>query len=130
MAIGFSALFAAMIAERISNLLVTHAAPAVRLRRRGERRDVAALRERGAGDLRFYLFVQLFPMIALPLMMLLFKPRYSRGLELFIVVLIYAAAKALEHFDKQIWRRRRIPSAATRSSTWSPRSRPGSCSTC
>jgi hypothetical protein len=103
MAIGFSALFAAMIAERISIYwsrmlllpFVFAGVASVVMWRLSE--------ERGAGDLRFYLFVQLFPMIALPLMMLLFKPRYSRGLELFVVVLVYAGAKALEHFDKQVW---------------------------
>ena len=103
MAIGFSSLFAAMIAERISIYwsrmlllpLVFSGVASVVMWRLSE--------ERGAGDLRFYLFVQLFPMVALPLMMLLFKPRYSRGLELFVVVLVYAGAKVLEHFDKQVF---------------------------
>jgi hypothetical protein len=103
MAIGFSALFAAMIAERVSVYwsrmlllpFVFAGVASVVFWRLSE--------DRGVGDLRFYLFVQLFPMIALPLMMILFKPRYSRGLELLVVVLVYAASKALEHFDKQIW---------------------------
>lgn len=104
MTLGFTALFAAVIAERISLrwsrlLLVPFVLAGVA--------SVVAWRlseERGAGDLRVYLFVQLFPMLALPLMMLLFRPRYSRSGELFVVVLVYAAAKALEHFDVAVWR--------------------------
>ena len=103
MSIAFMALFAAMIAERISIYwsrmlllpLVFSGVASVVLWRVSE--------DRGAGDLRFYLFVQLFPMAALPLMMLLFRPRYSRGAELFVVMLVYAGAKALEHFDATVW---------------------------
>jgi hypothetical protein len=103
MAIAFMALFAAAIAERISVYwsrmlllpLVFAGAASVVMWRLSE--------DAGRGDLRVYLFVQLFPMLALPLMLLLFPPRYSRGAELFVVILLYAAAKALEHFDVQIW---------------------------
>jgi hypothetical protein len=103
MAIAFTALFAAMIAERISIYwsrmlllpFVFAGVASVVMWRLSE--------DRGAGDLRIYLFVQLFPMFALPLMMLLFPPRYSRSAELFVVVLVYGAAKALEHFDQQVW---------------------------
>jgi hypothetical protein len=103
MAIAFTAFFAAMIAERISIYwsrmlllpLVFVGVASVVMWRVSE--------DRGAGDLRVYLFVQLFPMLALPLMMLLFPPRYSRGGEIFLVVLFYAGAKALEHFDRRIW---------------------------
>ncbi|MBX3199532.1 MAG: hypothetical protein KF894_15465 [Labilithrix sp.] len=103
MTIAFTALFAAMIAERVSvywsrMLLLPFVFMGIA--------SVVVWRvseERGAGDLRLYLFVQLFPMLALPLLMLLFRPRYSRGAELFVVVLVYAGAKALEHFDEKIW---------------------------
>jgi hypothetical protein len=103
MAIGFTAFFAAMIAERISVYwsrmlllpLVFAGVASVVMWRLSE--------DSGRGDLRFYLFVQLFPMLALPLMMLLFKPRYSRGLEVLFVVLVYSGAKLLEHFDRQVW---------------------------
>lgn len=103
MAIAFMALFAAMLAERISIYwsrmlllpFVFSGAASVVIWRISE--------DKGAGDLRFYLFVQLFPMAALPLMMLLFRPRYSRGIELFLVMLVYAGAKALEHFDAKVW---------------------------
>jgi hypothetical protein len=103
MAIAFTALFAAMIAERISVYwsrmlllpLVFGGVASVVLWRISE--------DRGVGDLRFYLFMQLFPMLALPLMMLLFRPRYSRSVELFVVLLVYTGAKALEHYDAKVW---------------------------
>jgi hypothetical protein len=103
MAIGFTALFAAMIAERISiywsrMLLLPFVFAGVA--------SVVQWRlseDQGHGDLRFYLYVQLFPLIALPIMLVLFKPRYSRGAELFAVALVYAGAKLFEHFDKQVW---------------------------
>lgn len=103
MAIGFTALFAAMIAERISiywsrmlllPLVFAGVASVVQWR---------LSEDAGQGDLRFYLFVQLFPLIALPIMLVLFKPRYSRGGELLLVGLVYAGAKVFEHFDKPVW---------------------------
>lgn len=103
MAVAFGALFAAIIAERISVYwsrmllipLVFVGVASVVLWRMSE---VA-----GRGDLRFYLFVQLFPLVSLPLILLLFPPRYSRGVELLLVGVVYGAAKAFEHFDVQVW---------------------------
>ncbi len=103
MSIAFMALFATVIAERIDTywsrvLLLPLVAAGIA--------SVVAWRlseQAGHGDLRAYLFVQIFPMLALPLMMLLFPPVYTRSRELLVVVLLYAAAKALEHFDVQVW---------------------------
>ena len=57
----------------------------------------------GAGDLRLYGFVQFFPVLAVPLVMLLYPPRYTRGADLVIVIGFYALAKALEVLDKPIF---------------------------
>lgn len=103
MAIGFTALFAAMIAERVSiywsrMLLLPFVFAGVA--------SVVQWRlseEAGHGDLRFYLFVQLFPLLALPILLVLFPPRYSRGGELLAVGLVYGGAKAFEHYDTQVW---------------------------
>ena len=102
MTVGFTALFAAVIAERISvywsRMLLL---PFVFL-------GVASVvfwritEQSGRGDLRPYLFVQFFPMVALPLMLALFPPRYSRGSSMLVVILVYAVAKAAEYFDPQI----------------------------
>src|SRR5262245_26747443 len=84
MSVAFMALFTAVIAERISvywsRMLLL---PLVFV---GIGSVVAwRLSElEGRGDLRAYLFVQLFPMIALPLILLMFPARYSRGGELLL----------------------------------------------
>ncbi|MFQ5961863.1 MAG: hypothetical protein ACE5MG_10750, partial [Candidatus Methylomirabilales bacterium] len=57
----------------------------------------------GAGDLRFYGLVQFFPLLAIPLMLLLFPPRYTRTADLFGVVGWYVLAKIFELFDGQIF---------------------------
>lgn len=103
MAVAFMSLFATVVAERISvywsrNLLLPLVFAGVA--------SVVAWRvseQNGAGDLRAYVFVQGFPMIALPLIMLLFHSRYTHGWMLLLVVLLYGGAKALEHFDAQIF---------------------------
>ena len=55
-------------------------------------------------DLRPYGLLQGLAMIAMPAMMLLFPPRYTRNSDLWAVVLLYAAAKACETFDVPIHR--------------------------
>lgn len=103
MAVGFTALFAAIVAERISiywsrMLLLPFifvGVASVVMWRLSE--------ASGRGDLRAYLFVQLFPILALPLILLMFRPRYSRGAELLLVIVVYVGAKVLEHFDPQVY---------------------------
>lgn len=58
----------------------------------------------GVGDLRFYLLVQFYPMLAIPLMMALFPPRYTRTKDMGWLVLWYAVAKALEQWDGAVFR--------------------------
>lgn len=58
--------------------------------------------QRGAGDLRLYGFVQFFPLLAVPLIALLFPSRYTRGGDLWMVLLLYGLAKLGELFDPQI----------------------------
>ncbi|MFN0171498.1 MAG: alkaline phytoceramidase [Bryobacteraceae bacterium] len=56
---------------------------------------------RHTGDLRFYLPVQFFPMLALPLLALL-PARYIRRSDLAALVGFYAVAKLLEFEDGQV----------------------------
>jgi hypothetical protein len=57
----------------------------------------------GRGDLRPYIFVQFYPMVAIPLIMLLFPSRYTRSADLFGAALIYGVAKAFEAADVQVF---------------------------
>ncbi len=53
----------------------------------------------GAGDLRFYAVVQLLPLILIPLILLMFPARFTRGYDFMIAVFLYGAAKLAETFD-------------------------------
>ena len=54
---------------------------------------------RGAGDLRFYVDVQYYPLLAMPLIVILFPPRYLPDRWIFGVILLYALSKAFELQD-------------------------------
>jgi hypothetical protein len=57
---------------------------------------------RFSGDLRFYGIVQFYPMLALPLLLILFPPRYSGAFGTWAMIGFYGLAKLLEFFDHQI----------------------------
>lgn len=61
--------------------------------------------DRGAGDLRLYGLVQFYPMLLIPLILILFPAvKYNNGLrQLVMAVLWYVVAKLFESFDKQIY---------------------------
>jgi len=62
----------------------------------------------GHGDLRFYGLTQYYPMVAIPLMLLLFPPRYTEGNLFWVVVVFYGAAKICELLDEQIYQAIRL----------------------
>lgn len=97
MAIVFMALLASTIGERVSmtagRLLLF---PLLLL-------GVASvLYWRATGDLRPYIVVQFYPMVALPLMLLLFPPRYTGSEGIWAMIGLYGLAKIFELFDAQI----------------------------
>ena len=58
----------------------------------------------GQGDLRFYGFVQFYPIIAIPAVCVLFPEyRYLSGRYIAIVAGCYALSKLLEHFDREVF---------------------------
>ena len=103
MTLVFMALFAAALAERVHAragllLLLPFLALgvlSVLVWRRGELT--------GVGDLRFYLLVQFYPLVALPLCLLLFPARYDRGGDLGLLAAAYVAAKLCEQFDRGLF---------------------------
>ena len=56
------------------------------------------------GDLRMYGLVQFYPMVALPLMLTIFPPRYTRTAGVWAMIGLYAAAKIFEFSDQWIWK--------------------------
>lgn len=58
----------------------------------------------GHGDLRFYALVQFYPLLALPLILVLFRQhRYTTSSAIGLILLCYVLAKLCEHFDRQIY---------------------------
>lgn len=57
----------------------------------------------GHGDLRLYLLVQFLPVVLLPLILLMFRQKYLSNALLLSAFGLYVAAKALEHFDGQVF---------------------------
>src|SRR5262245_12678918 len=103
LAITLMGLFAATIVDRISGKaglvllgpLVLIGIASVLWWSAGERR--------GEGDLRLYALVQFFPMLAVPVMALLFPSCYTRGADLVMVVVIYGLAKGFEMLDARLF---------------------------
>ncbi len=97
-AVAFMALFAAVIGERIAvrmglALLVPLMALGLG----------SVLYWTWTDDLRPYYFVQGYPILAIPLLIALFPPRYTRGSDFLIAVAWYAAAKVCELYDHPIY---------------------------
>lgn len=57
----------------------------------------------GAGDLRPYAAVQFLPLVAIPIMVLLFPPRYTGGGGILIALAWYGLGKLFEEFDNRIY---------------------------
>jgi hypothetical protein len=55
--------------------------------------------QRGAGDLRLYALVQFYPLAAVPLLLWLLPPRYTRSADLLAAAATYALAKGPELLD-------------------------------
>ncbi len=56
----------------------------------------------GHGDLGFYLLAQIYPLLAIPLICLLFPGRRTSGRHVVAMIAIYAAAVACERYDDRV----------------------------
>ena len=105
MVVSFMSFFAAIIADRIHNkfgiyimlpILITAGILSLIYWRQTEMA--------GAGDLRLYELVQYFPLLAVPLIILMFRDfQYTATLPVFWVMGWYICAKFFEHFDADIF---------------------------
>ena len=57
----------------------------------------------GRGDLRPYGYVQAYPLLGVPLIIVLFPASYTRTADLLAVAGIYILAKVFELFDRSIY---------------------------
>ncbi len=105
MTAGFMGLTAALIADRIDRRVgITIVLPVLVVL------GITSLfyweysEQMGRGDLRFYALVQFLPILLMPFICRLFpKARYTGKGGLVAVVLWYAVAKVLEHFDDLVF---------------------------
>ena len=104
MAVAFLALLAATVAERIGPELGARLLGPMVLSGIGGVLYWVATERAGAGDLRPYVLVQFFPLFAIPLLLLLYRPRYSHGWHYLVVLGLYALAKLAELADGAIFR--------------------------
>jgi len=58
---------------------------------------------RGEGDLRFYLLIQFYPMLAAPIILLCFCSRCTHVYAYGWLLLAYIVAKLFEHFDAEVF---------------------------
>jgi hypothetical protein len=58
---------------------------------------------RGEGDLRLYGLVQFYPLLAIPLLVLLFRSRYTRSGDLLAAGACYGLGKLCEILDTRIF---------------------------
>jgi hypothetical protein len=97
MVVAFMALFAAVLGDRIGvRLGIRLLLPLVALGI-GSVIYWHASEQQGRGDLRPYYFVQFYPMLALPLLLLFLPPRYTRTADFFVALGWYVLAKVCEH---------------------------------
>jgi hypothetical protein len=94
--VSFMAFFAITVAERISMragfcLLLPALAAGI-----GSAVYWHFTELQGQGDLRWYVLVQFYPLVAIPVMLLLFPPRYTRTSDIWIALAWYGLAKLLE----------------------------------
>lgn len=102
-AIAFMGFLAAMIGERISPRTGLRFLVPLVLIGAGSVFYLQWTESLGRGDLRGYLFVQFFPIVLVPLLVLLFPARYTRSADLLGAVGLYVAAKICEALDAQIF---------------------------
>lgn len=98
MTVGFMGLFVALLGEYVSERLgAILLVPAILLG------ISSVIYWHGSGDLRFYFWVQLVPLLLIPVLMILYRARYSHQWMLVAAVGWYALAKVAETTDNEIF---------------------------
>jgi len=102
MTVVFMPLVAALVAERVNVKLGLWLLPVMIAVGIGSVIQWHLSVEHGMGDLRFFVAVQVYAVLAL-LAALLLPPRYTRGSDLLVVAGLYVLAKICETADHQIF---------------------------
>lgn len=97
MTVGFMGLFVALLTEYVSDTLGGLLLPAALVGL------FSVLYWHWLGDLRFYVWIQLLPLLTIPVVMLLYRPAYSHQWLLLIALAWYALAKVSEIYDEEVF---------------------------
>jgi hypothetical protein len=103
MTLGFMSLLAATLNERISVRTGTLSLVPLLIFGIASVLYWTVTSARGHGDLRPYVLAQFGSLLVLLLLVALFAPRYTRGADLIVSLLIYAQAKVFEAADRRIF---------------------------
>ena len=103
MSIAFMALFAGIVVDRIDEKAGRILLPALVILGIVSVSYWHLTERAGDGDLRLYIVVQFFPMLAIPLICLLFPPRKLNCGYVVPMFLLYTTAKVFEHLDDEMF---------------------------
>lgn len=103
MTVGFMGLFAAIIGERVGERAYTILLWPLMFMGLFSAVYWIVTESYGVGDLRMYVFVQFFPLLAIPLLLLVAPPRFTHGYMIIIALVCYGVSKLTENKDHEIW---------------------------
>ncbi|MBI2527918.1 MAG: alkaline phytoceramidase [Candidatus Rokubacteria bacterium] len=103
MTLGFMGLLAALLAERVSVRLGLALLPVLLVAGLTSVVYWHVTEMAGRGDLRPYYLVQVYPLLAIPLLLAVFPARYTGAANLVVALAFYLAAKVAESYDAAIY---------------------------
>ena len=103
MMLAFMAWFAAVVGERVSPRAGLRLLPLLLVAGLGSAAWWGWSEARGMGDLRFYLLMQLLPMLLVPLLLWRYPPRYSGDRGLLAVIGLYGLALLFDLSDRPVF---------------------------
>lgn len=103
MMLAFMAWFAAVVGERVGPRAGLRLLPLLVAAGLGSAAWWGWSEARGMGDLRFYLLMQLYPMLLVPLLLWRYPPRYSGDRSLLAVIGLYGLALLFDLSDRPVF---------------------------
>lgn len=103
MMLAFMAWFAAIVGERVSPRVGLRLLPLFLAAGLGSVAWWGWSEARGIGDLRFYLLVQLIPVLLVPLLLRLYPPRYSGDRAILAVIGLYLLSLLFDLGDRAVF---------------------------
>ncbi|MFK5956939.1 MAG: ceramidase domain-containing protein [Planctomycetota bacterium] len=102
MALGFLALFLALVDDCLQVVIAKRLLPAALLCGAGSVLYWAYSEAKGNGDLRYYAIVQFLPMLLIPVLLLRWPPQQKHPAWLWTMLGLYVLAKIFEYYDHAI----------------------------